>query len=100
VIVPFTAGSATDIIARTVMEQLSTQLGQVIVVENRVDAGGTLGIGAVVRGRAGRLHASLVHSTSFAVTATTYSNPGYRETRDRHQRGAGQGGQRAGELAY
>jgi tripartite-type tricarboxylate transporter receptor subunit TctC len=56
--VPFTAGSATDIIARTVMEQLSTQLGQVIVVENRVDAGGTLGIGAVVRGRAGRLHAS------------------------------------------
>jgi tripartite-type tricarboxylate transporter receptor subunit TctC len=81
VIVPFTAGSATDIIARTVMEQLSTQLGQVIVVENRVGAGGTLGIGAVARAEPDG-YTLLVHSTSFAVTASTYSNPGYDAQRD------------------
>jgi tripartite-type tricarboxylate transporter receptor subunit TctC len=81
VIVPFTAGSATDIIARTVMEQVSTQFGQVIVVENRVGAGGTLGIGAVARAEPDG-YTLLVHSTSFAVTATTYSNPGYDARRD------------------
>jgi tripartite-type tricarboxylate transporter receptor subunit TctC len=81
VIVPFTAGSATDIIARTAMEQLSTQLGQVIVVENRVGAGGTLGIGAVAQAEPDG-DTLLVHSTSFAVTATSYSNPGYDAQRD------------------
>ena len=34
-IVPLTAGSATDMIGRTVLDQLSQQLGQPIVVENR-----------------------------------------------------------------
>ncbi|HZT63653.1 MAG TPA: tripartite tricarboxylate transporter substrate binding protein, partial [Burkholderiales bacterium] len=39
IIVPFTAGSGTDIIARTVTEKLSPQLGQPIVIENRPGAG-------------------------------------------------------------
>ena len=39
-IVPVGAGSTTDIIPRVVFEQLSAQLGQSIVVENRVGAGG------------------------------------------------------------
>ena len=43
VIVPFGAGSTTDIIPRVVFEQLSSQLGQSIIVENRTGAGGTLG---------------------------------------------------------
>lgn len=43
VIVPFTAGSGSDIVTRIVMEQLTRQLGQPILVENRVGAGGTLG---------------------------------------------------------
>src|SRR5262245_28986592 len=49
VIVPFTAGSATDIMARTVARRLSEQLGQPFVVENRPGAGGTIGVGAVAR---------------------------------------------------
>jgi tripartite-type tricarboxylate transporter receptor subunit TctC len=48
-VVPFTAGSGSDIITRTIMEQLSKQLGQSIVVENRVGAGGTIGTAAVAK---------------------------------------------------
>jgi tripartite-type tricarboxylate transporter receptor subunit TctC len=48
-VIPFAAGSATDIVPRVVFEQLSTQLGQPIVVENRGGAGGTLGMGTVAK---------------------------------------------------
>jgi tripartite-type tricarboxylate transporter receptor subunit TctC len=47
--IPFAAGSATDIVPRAVFEPLSAELGQSIIVENRGGAGGTLGMGAVVR---------------------------------------------------
>ena len=43
VIVPLGAGSASDIVARVVMEQVGRQLGQSAVVENRPGAGGTIG---------------------------------------------------------
>jgi tripartite-type tricarboxylate transporter receptor subunit TctC len=46
-IVPFSAGSTTDIIARIVMESISPKLGQTIIVENRGGAGGTIGAQAV-----------------------------------------------------
>jgi tripartite-type tricarboxylate transporter receptor subunit TctC len=49
VIVPLGAGSASDIMARVVMEQIGRQLGQTFVVENRPGAGGTIGAGAVAR---------------------------------------------------
>src|SRR5688500_8482951 len=48
-IVPVGAGSSTDIVHRVVLEQLSEQLGQPIVVENRVGAGGTIGTAVVAR---------------------------------------------------
>jgi len=48
-IVPFAAGSSTDIVPRVVFEQLSQQLGQTIVVENRAGAGGTLGAAFVAK---------------------------------------------------
>ena len=40
-IVPFSAGSSIDIVARIVADPLSQRLGQAIVVENRGGAGGT-----------------------------------------------------------
>ena len=49
VIVPFTAGSAVDIVARAVMEQVSNQIGQPVIVENRGGAGGNLGMDAVAK---------------------------------------------------
>ena len=49
VVVPFPAGSGSDIATRVVMEQLSKQLGQPVLVENRVGAGGTLGNNQVAK---------------------------------------------------
>jgi tripartite-type tricarboxylate transporter receptor subunit TctC len=49
VVVPLGAGSASDIIARVVMEQVGRQVGQTFVVENRPGAGGTIGANAVAR---------------------------------------------------
>ena len=48
-IVPLTAGSATDMIGRTVLDQLSQQLGQPVVVENRPGAGNTIGMATAAR---------------------------------------------------
>jgi tripartite-type tricarboxylate transporter receptor subunit TctC len=42
-IVPFPAGGATDLFARTLSQKLSEKLGTNLVVENRPGAGGTLG---------------------------------------------------------
>ena len=42
-------GSAVDVISRVVFERLSSQLGQPIVVENRVGAGGTIAVAAVAK---------------------------------------------------
>jgi len=81
VIVPFTAGSAVDIVARAVMEQVSTQIGQPVIVENRGGAGGTLGVGLVAKADPDG-HTILVHSSTHAVTASTYTNPGYDARKD------------------
>src|SRR5882724_8430406 len=48
-IVPIAAGSLADIVPRVVFEQLSIQLGQSIVVENRPGAGGTIGANLVAK---------------------------------------------------
>ena len=47
--IPVGAGSASDIVPRTVFEELARELGQPIVIENRGGAGTTLGVGAVAR---------------------------------------------------
>ena len=49
VVVPLGAGSASDIMARVVAEQVGKQLGQTFVVENRPGAGGTIGAGMVAK---------------------------------------------------
>jgi tripartite-type tricarboxylate transporter receptor subunit TctC len=49
VVVPLGAGSASDIMARVMAEQLTKQLGQTFVVENRPGAGGTIGANQVAK---------------------------------------------------
>ena len=49
IIVPFTAGGATDATARLIAERLSQSLGQSYVVDNRPGAGGNLGTDVVAK---------------------------------------------------
>jgi tripartite-type tricarboxylate transporter receptor subunit TctC len=81
IIVPFTAGSGTDIIARTVTEKLSPQVGQAIVIENRPGAGGTIGAAVVVKSDPDG-HTLFVHSSSYTVTPSTYKDLPYDTLRD------------------
>src|SRR6266571_3682958 len=49
IVVPFTPGSVTDIMARSVSDKLAASLGQPVIVENRPGAGGTLGTAVVAK---------------------------------------------------
>src|SRR5262245_8636856 len=80
-IVPFSAGSATDVIARNVFDQVGKQIGQTIIIENRVGAGGTIGAGAVAKAEPDG-YTLLVHSSSHTVTPSTYSKLPYDTAKD------------------
>jgi tripartite-type tricarboxylate transporter receptor subunit TctC len=64
-VVPFPAGGITDQAARIVAEQMSQQLGQAIIIENRPGAGGRLGVEAVMRAPA--------DGSTLLFTNTSYS---------------------------
>ena len=81
VIVPLTAGSATDIVARAVFDQVGRQVDQSIVVENRTGGGTTIGAGAVAKSDPDG-YTLLVHSTSHVVVATTFPKLGYSVAED------------------
>ena len=71
VIVPVGAGSATDIVPRVVFEQLSAQLGQTIVVENRPGAGGTIGTNFVAKSDPDG-YTILVNSNAHTISPALY----------------------------
>ncbi len=73
VVVPLTAGSATDVMARIVFDQVSQQVGQPIVIENRPGAGNSIGMNAVAKADPDGytiLANSSTHTVSPAVRAT------------------------------
>lgn len=76
IVAPFTAGSATDIMARVVGEKLQAAWGQPVVVENRPGAGGTLGATQVARSDPDG-HTLVVVSTGHVVNPVLYSNLQY-----------------------
>ena len=80
-IVPFTAGSATDIMARTVGERLSQAFGQPVIVENRPGAGGTIGA-AMVAKAAPDGYTLLVVSTGHVVNPVLYPDLTYDTIKD------------------
>ena len=75
-VVPFAAGAANDILGRIVFEQVSKQVNQPIVVENRPGAGGTLGANLVAKA-APNGYTVLVHSSSFASALSLYKTLPY-----------------------
>ena len=68
VIVPYSAGGGTDIVARVVSQHLTERLKQPVIVENRVGGGGTIGWNAVARANADG-YTLLTAETSFAIAA-------------------------------
>ena len=81
VIVPFTPGSATDVVARTVAQALSIRLGQPFVVENRPGAGGMIGAGIVAKA-APDGYTLLVHSSGHTVNPSIYPTLTYDTAKD------------------
>jgi tripartite-type tricarboxylate transporter receptor subunit TctC len=67
VVVPFTAGSAVDLVARAVFDQVSKQVGQPAVIENRPAGGGAIAINAV-KSADHDGHTILAHSNSLITT--------------------------------
>src|SRR5947209_20236628 len=49
VVVPFSAGSASDVVTRLVLDKMSPPLGQQFVIENQPGAGGNIGTATVAR---------------------------------------------------
>jgi len=82
IIVPVSAGSATDVTARLIADHLSQQLGQTFVVENRTGAGGTTGMGYVAKQVEPDGYTILVHSAAFTIQPSTFPNLGYDSGKD------------------
>src|SRR5262245_17814904 len=80
-ILPFSAGSNSDIVARVVVDRLAGQLGQSIVVENRVGAGGTIGAAAVAKSDPDG-YTILIISAAHTVIPSFYPNLTYDPVRD------------------
>jgi tripartite-type tricarboxylate transporter receptor subunit TctC len=80
-IVPFTAGSTTDLIARTVGERLNASLGQNVIIDNRAGAGGTVGA-AIAAQAPPDGYTLLIHSSSHTVNPAMYAKLPYDTVRD------------------
>src|SRR5262245_11349834 len=81
IIVPFTAGSATDTVARAVGAALTTSLGQTVVIENKGGAGGTIGAAQVAKA-APDGYTLLVHSSGHTVNPAIYPSLPYDTAKD------------------
>ena len=79
--IPFSAGSTLDIVGRIVLEPLSTQLGQTIVVENRGGAGGTIGTAAVAKAEPDG-YTVLINASAHSAAPAAYPNAAYDPARD------------------
>ena len=72
VIVPFPAGSTTDIIARAITDKMGASLGQSLVIDNRAGASGTIGQAAVASA-APDGYTIMIHSSSHTVSPSTFA---------------------------
>lgn len=72
VVVPFGAGSTTDIIARAITDKMSASMGQALVVDNKGGASGTIGQATVASAPADG-YTIMIHSGSHTVSPWTFA---------------------------
>ena len=76
-LVPYPAGGGADFLARTIGQQLSTQIGQPVVIENKPGGNTAIAASEVARAPADG-YTLLVAHIGMATTATLYRNPGFK----------------------
>lgn len=81
VVSPFTAGNASDLIGRITLEQVSKQLNQPFVLENRPGGGGTIGVGQVAKAEPDG-YTVLLHSSSFSSALVHHKSLPYDTLKD------------------
>src|SRR5262249_32986923 len=77
IIVPFSAGGTTDVIARILSEHMSRTLGQQFIVENVVGAGGTTGSTRAMRANPDGYTIELGNMGTHAASVALYSSLAY-----------------------
>jgi tripartite-type tricarboxylate transporter receptor subunit TctC len=82
VVVPFLAGSATDVTARLISERLAKYLGVAFVVENKPGAGGNIGTDAVAKAEPDGYTLSYTASGPLAINKTLFSKLPYDPEKD------------------
>ena len=81
-VVPFPAGSSTDIIARILAQKLSHRLGQQVVIENRAGASGNIGADTVAKAAPDGYTIGIATASTHAVAASLSPNLPYDPIRD------------------
>ena len=81
IIVPFSAGSASDVLSRLIGPKLTESWGQQVIVESRPSAGGTIA-GGIVAGSNPDGHTLMLTSSAFAGSAALYEKLPYDSIRD------------------
>ena len=81
-IVPFPAGSATDLMARILAEHIGKSAGQTIVVDNKAGANGTIGTAAAAKAAADGYTFVIATSTTHAANASLYRKLPYDPIKD------------------
>src|SRR3954464_1223775 len=82
IVVGFTAGGPSDIVARIVAQQLTERIGQSFIVENRVGATGTIGAEIVAKAPPDGYSLYLASQTTHAVAPYMYAKIGYDPLKD------------------
>ncbi len=82
IIVPFSAGGGTDIVARAVGQKLSDSWGQPVIVDNRAGAGGMIGADAVAKSPADGYTLLMASPAEIAVNHHLYAKVSYDPERD------------------
>ena len=81
-VVPFSPGGATDVVARVVGQALSKKLGQPVVVDNRPGAAGSIGVQAVTNAAPDGLTLLLGSNGPIAINPSLYRSLPYSPSRD------------------